>query len=187
MTSLFFQPGFIKQEKKYKILKTITIKRNTFFQLNQVFILFFLLKVTQFNLPERQPQWLRPAENHLIFMTWPKLKSHLKTSLLLFNAWFPNYGDGEAMAACRQYFSLIRTLIASIDIHDLQSLCELHKPRLLSPLTTLYRAGCHALWPQLIPEYLLVKDPHGPPLGSLCSVCQWTGVGVLYPFYPISL
>lgn len=91
-----FQPGFIKHEKKYKFLKTITIKRNTFFQLNQVFI-FFLLKVTQFTLPERQPQWLRRAENHLIFMTWPKLKSHLKTALLLFNAWFPNYGDGEAM------------------------------------------------------------------------------------------
>lgn len=48
-----FQPGFIKQEKKYKILKTITIKRNKFFQPNEVFI-FFLLKVTPFNLSERQ-------------------------------------------------------------------------------------------------------------------------------------
>lgn len=88
-------------------------------------------------------------------------------------------GDG-----CCQYLSLLRTLITSTDIQTLQSLCELHKPCLLSPLPTLYRAGCHALRPQLIPEYLLVKDPHGPSLGSLC---QWVGVGVLYPFYPISL
>lgn len=92
--------------------------------------------------------------------------------------------QGDGCLSSELIFSLLWTLIASIDIHDLQSLCELHKPCLLSPLTTLYKAGCHALWPQLIPEYLLVKDLHGPPLGSLCSLCQWMDVEGSPPFLP---
>lgn len=88
---------------------------------------------------------------------------------------------GDGCLSSELIFSLLWTLIASIDIHDLQSLCELHKPRLLSPLTTLYRAGCHALNTYLLRTYM-------DHLLAVCAVCVSGWVWrVLHPFYPISL
>lgn len=79
---------------------------------------------------------------------------------------------GNGCLSSELIFSLLWTLIASIDIHDLQSLRELHKPCLLSPLTTLYRAGCHALNTYLLRTYM-------DHLLAVCAVCVSTP-----PFLP---
>lgn len=90
----------------------------------------------------------------------------------------------QTLEMARQWLLVVRTyLLAVMDSYRQHRHSRPPEP-LLSPLTTLYRAGCRALWPQLIPEYLLVKDLHGPPLGSLCSLCQWMGMEGSLPFLP---